>query len=171
MYQSNFETERGYGTVFATELGICKINLPSEPGDGIGAEAGQHPSSPLTEQVAKMLRLYFMGQQQPFESVPVDLTGLPPFRMRILTLIRTIPYGETRSYKDVSLLAGLPHAARAVGGAMASNPVPIIIPCHRVVAANGLLTGYTAPGGLKLKKNILRAEGVEFKGEQVARKC
>jgi methylated-DNA-[protein]-cysteine S-methyltransferase len=94
----------------------------------------------------------------------VDLSLLTEFRKRILMLIRAIPYGEVRSYCDVAVLAGLPRAARAVGGAMAANPVPVIIPCHRIVAGNGRLTGYSAIGGLKMKDILLRMEGVEFKG-------
>lgn len=172
MYQSTFETELGRVRVYATERGICKIDLPAAHSESASVLlTDDDPSSPLTEQVAIMINLYFSGRRQPFETVPVDLTGLTLFRTRILTLIREIPYGETRSYGEVSIMAGTPGAARAVGGAMAANPVPVIIPCHRIVAADGRLTGFTAPGGLELKKNLLQAEGIDFKGEHVLQKC
>jgi methylated-DNA-[protein]-cysteine S-methyltransferase len=112
-----------------------------------------------------MLKLYFKGEPQRFDDLPVDLSGVATFRARILELIRSIPRGETKSYGEVAALAGVPRAARAIGGAMAANPLPIIIPCHRVVAADGKLTGYSAPGGLTTKKYLLEAEGVEFKEE------
>ena len=167
MYQSIFKTAWGYGTVLATEAGICKIYLPAANRIAISGFNDNHQASPLTEQVAEMLRIYFMGQKQAFEAVPVDLKGVTQFRAGILSLIRSIPHGETRSYGQVSLMAGSPGAARAVGGAMASNPIPVIIPCHRIIAADGRLTGFTAPGGLELKKILLQAEGIEFKGERV----
>ncbi|OGR29894.1 MAG: hypothetical protein A2X83_09110 [Desulfuromonadales bacterium GWD2_54_10] len=68
-------------------------------------------------------------------------------------------------------MAGAPRAARAIGGALAANPVPVIIPCHRIVAGSGKLTGYSAPGGIKMKEILLRMERVEFKGEVVCKKC
>lgn len=170
MYQSSFETELGRVSVYATERGICKIGLPATPAEDDVELLPISSSSSLTEQVAIMMKLYFSGRRQLFEKVPVDLAGLTQFRTNILTLIRGIPYGETRSYGEVSIMAGTPGAARAVGGALAANPVPVIIPCHRIVAADGRLTGFTAPGGLELKKNLLQAEGVEFKGEHVIQK-
>jgi methylated-DNA-[protein]-cysteine S-methyltransferase len=154
----------------ATERGICRVCLP---GDAVGHTQDSLdilPPSRLTEQVAQMLTRYFKGEPQPFESIELDYAVAGEFRRRILESIRSIPFGQIQSYGEVAAAAGSPRAARAVGGAMASNPVPIIIPCHRVIAANGRLTGYSAPGGLQLKKLILLMEGVEFKGELVCKK-
>ncbi len=114
-----------------------------------------------------MLERYFNGERLAFE-LPCDLSGLPPFRQRILRLAADIGYGEVLSYGELAQQAGCPAAARAVGGAMAANPIPIIIPCHRVVAASGRLTGYSAPGGLIMKRYLLSMEGVDFRGERVA---
>jgi methylated-DNA-[protein]-cysteine S-methyltransferase len=114
-----------------------------------------------------MLMQYFKGKRQQFDNIPVDLNLSGTFRLHVLELIRSIPFGVVKSYGEVAHLAGSPGAARAVGGAMASNPVPIIIPCHRVIAANGSLTGFSAPGGIKIKKYLLQMEGIEFKGELV----
>ncbi|MBI2353634.1 MAG: methylated-DNA--[protein]-cysteine S-methyltransferase [Deltaproteobacteria bacterium] len=168
-FVSLFETELGIGAVVASERGIRSVVLPGCdevcPGGQPAAPLGV--PSPLTERVARMLESYFKGERQDFEAIPVDLDELTAFRARILLLIRAIPFGEVRSYGEVAALAGAPRAVRAVGGAMASNPAPIVIPCHRVVAANGGLTGFTAPGGLPVKKLLLHMEGVEFKGERV----
>jgi len=168
-YVSLFETELGVGAVVASGQGIRRVYLPQENAPGVFIYAGQDKmtSSALTERVSGMLINYFKGVQQVFEELPVDMTLTGTFRRQVLELIRSIPFGEVRSYGEVAQLAGSPGAARAVGGAMASNPVPIIIPCHRVIAASGRLTGYSAPGGLKLKKILLQMEGVEFKGELI----
>jgi methylated-DNA-[protein]-cysteine S-methyltransferase len=172
VYVSMFETKFGIGAVMATERGVCKVVLPDAgsgyPGHDIGLSGIE--ASPLTEQVAGMLKSYFAGEQQDFDDVPVDLGNLTEYRKRILLLIRAIPSGEVRSYGEVAAMSGDSRAARAIGGAMASNPVPVIIPCHRVVAGNGKLTGFTAPGGLAVKKILLMMEGVEFKGEVVNQK-
>ena len=171
-YASLFETDLGIGAVVATEQGVCQVVLPYS---GSAAYVDQlrlrdFPASPLTRQAANMLTSYFRGEPQCFDNIPVDLGKLTEFRSRILRLIRSIPYGEVRSYSEVASMAAIPKAARAIGGAMASNPVPIIIPCHRVLATNGRLTGYSAPGGLAVKKIFLLMEGVEFKGEVVCQK-
>lgn len=169
-YRSFFETGQGLGAVVATEQGVCRVILPG--GDDVVELSGLRDivSNQLTEQVAGLLKSYFSGERPDFNSIPVDLTAVTGFRSRILMLIRSIAYGEVKSYGQVAIMADAPRAARAIGGAMASNPVPIIIPCHRVVAANGRLTGFTAPGGLTLKKQLLKAEGAEFKGERVCLK-
>lgn len=171
-YASLFETGFGRGVVIASARGVCAVVLPDSDGVSPAEQAALSgaATSPLTERVAGMLESYFKGECQDFADIPVDLRRLSPFRARILSLVREIPCGEVRSYGEVAAIAGVPRAARAVGGAMASNPVPIIIPCHRVIAANGNLTGFTAPGGMAVKKILLQMEGVEFKGGQVRRK-
>lgn len=164
---SLFETVLGVGAVVASEQGVSRVYLPHDgivdslDRDGLG---GLSPSA-LTERVSGMLTEYFAGERQQFEIIPVDIVLTGEFRRYVLGMIRAIPFGVVKSYGEVACLAGSPRAARAVGGAMASNPVPIIIPCHRVIAANGRLTGYSAPGGLKIKKYLLQMEGIEFKGE------
>jgi methylated-DNA-[protein]-cysteine S-methyltransferase len=168
-YVSMFDTKLGAGAVIASEIGICRVMLPG-PGEVLTPERtapSSGASSPLTERAAGMLKSYFKGERQNFADIPVDLASLSAFRARILLLIRSIPDGEVRSYGEVAAMVGMAGAARAIGGALAANPVPIIIPCHRVVAANGNLTGYTAPGGVAVKKLLLQMEHVEFKGEGV----
>ena len=167
MYVSFFKTGLGTGAVMATSQGVCRVELPGAVLDLILAEITAGEPSAVTEHAARLLSKYFSGSRETFADVPVDLASMTIFRARILTLIRLIPYGEVKSYGEVAVIAGMPQAARAIGGAMAANPVPIIIPCHRVVAGNGGLTGYSAPGGLQLKKILLKLEQVEFKGEKI----
>ena len=91
--------------------------------------------------------------------VPVSLEGLPPFASKVYAALREVPAGATVTYGELARRAGSPGAARAVGRAMATNPLAPFVPCHRVVGASGALTGYSAPGGLRLKARLLREEG------------
>ena len=153
-YASLFETELGIGAVVASETGICRVVLPSkEEAYPVPAGCG---ASPLTERVAVMLKAYFNGVPQSFSDIPVDLGELTLFQRRILLLIRAIPYGEVRSYGEVASMAAVPGAARAIGGAMAANTVPVIIPCHRVIASDGSIGGFG--GGLPMKRRLLALE-------------
>ena len=97
---------------------------------------------------------------EPFaRALPVDLTSAPPFTRRVLEACREIPFGDTISYAELAARLDCPRAARAVGQALARNPAPIVIPCHRVVGAHGRLTGFL--GGLSRKQQLLRHEGVD----------
>jgi methylated-DNA-[protein]-cysteine S-methyltransferase len=164
-FSSSFDTELGRGFVLASASGVSRVLLPGEDTAQFAMLAEMSPSE-LTERSAYMLECYFKCGSQPFDSIPLNIDVSGHFRKSVLSLVRSIPFGEIRSYAQVAQMAGSPGAARAVGGAMAANPVPVIIPCHRVVAANGSLTGYSAPGGLQLKEYLLRMEHVEFKGER-----
>ena len=161
-----FETCLGVGVVQAGDGGVCRVHLPAKD-DSYRMEFREMPPSELTQRAAEMLKCYFKGERQTFDDLQVDLSAVTPFRRRILELIRTIPFGEVRTYGQVARLAGATGAARAIGGAMASNPLPIIIPCHRVVASDGRLTGFSAPGGIACKEYLLRLEDVEFKGQRI----
>jgi len=103
----------------------------------------------------KELRSYLSGRSRSF-STPCDLRGLPAFTHAVLEAATQIPYGEVRSYRWLAQHLGKPRAARAVGNALARNPIPIIIPCHRVVRSNGTLGGYAL--GTALKKRLLEME-------------
>ncbi len=100
---------------------------------------------------------YFAGKTRRF-NVDIDLSEVPTFRQSVLRACRRIPYGKTASYMDLARAAGKPHAARAVGGAMANNPLPIVIPCHRVVRSDGSLGGFGSPNGIKDKQRLLLLE-------------
>lgn len=104
---------------------------------------------------------YFEGKEARF-SAGVDLAGLPPFRRKVLEACRRIPYGSTASYGDLARAVGRPGAARAVGGAMAANPFPLLIPCHRVLRSDGSIGGFSSPAGVRLKTRMLELEGASF---------
>ena len=102
---------------------------------------------------------YFAGEPTDFSTVVVDLDDRPPFRRRVLGTLRRIPYGHTTTYGELARRAGSPRGARAVGGAVAANPLPLVVPCHRVLAANRKLGGFSAAGGVALKRRMLALEG------------
>ncbi len=110
-------------------------------------------TTPLISRAARQLEEYFAGIRTDFD-LPLRASGTP-FQQRVWDALLTIPYGETRTYGDIARICGYPNASRAVGGACNRNPVSIIVPCHRVVGANGL-TGYA--GGLDKKRFLLELE-------------
>ena len=109
------------------------------------------PTDPILKRAALQLNEYFNGKRRSFD-LPLDLR-LKGFTRRVLEEVSRIPYGETATYGEVARRVGSPRAARAVGGAVGANPIPIIIPCHRVIAAGGKLGGFG--GGVALKKKLL----------------
>ena len=116
--------------------------------------------SPVGRAVAEALRRYVAGQPPGWPGLDLDFDALPPFTARVLrALAEQVPEGRSVTYGELAALAGSPGAARAVGQAMARNPWPLIVPCHRVLGAHGALTGYTNPSGTDLKAWLLRHEG------------
>jgi methylated-DNA-[protein]-cysteine S-methyltransferase len=111
---------------------------------------------------ADRLRAYFEGQPDDFRDVPIALTANTAFQRKVLNTCRRIPYGQTWTYAELARAAGSPRACRAVGNIMARNQLPLIIPCHRVVGSHGSLGGYSAPSGLRLKRQLLQLEGAEL---------
>ncbi|MBN1589110.1 MAG: methylated-DNA--[protein]-cysteine S-methyltransferase [Pirellulales bacterium] len=105
---------------------------------------------------------YVLGRPDTFQDVSVDTGYLTPLGRRVFDRCRCIPHGQTRTYGEVAAEAGHARAARAVGQFLASNRTPILVPCHRVVAAGGRLGGFTAPGGVLLKRRLLQIEMGEF---------
>ena len=114
-----------------------------------------NPANPVLLQAVRQLRAYFQGDLKQFQ-LPLDLNGTE-FQKHVWQQIQTIPYGATRSYQQIAHEIGRPQAVRAVGAANGANPVPIVVPCHRVIGAGGKLVGYG--GGLPLKKRLLSLEG------------
>jgi len=134
-----------------------KILASTQPGSTSTPAVSDSIVSPVLRQAGRELAEYFAGRRQAFE-VPLDLSGWPPFTRKILEELCKVPYGATLTYGELATRAGAPRAARAVGQAMAANPLPIVIPCHRVVAADGRLGGYSGGAGLPTKQWLLAFE-------------
>ena len=100
---------------------------------------------------------YFEGKRARFP-IEIDLSSVPPFYRSVLEACRRIPYGQTASYADLARAVGKPNAARAVGGAMARNPLPLVVPCHRVLRADGSIGGFSSAHGVDEKIRLLRLE-------------
>ncbi len=158
---SEFESPVGRLRLAATPGGVVRIEFPVASGAGFRgwlAREFRDPelvgTLPALEQLAAELAAYFAGTLERFE-VPLDLRGTD-FQRDVWQALLRIPYGETRSYGEVAASVGRPRAYRAVGLASGSNPVPLVVPCHRVIAAGGKLGGFG--GGLDTKRKLLALE-------------
>lgn len=144
--------------VYETELTTLKITYSGDHVTGIGfsggSESGQGTPSEVSDEAIRQIKDYLAGERREFD-IPIELIGTP-FQKRVWEELRRIPYGETRTYKDIASAAGSPKAFRAVGMACNKNPVAIAIPCHRVVGSAGTLVGYA--GGLDIKRQLLQLE-------------
>ncbi len=145
------ETPLGTLRVSGSLAGIRAVEFLDEAPPALPEE----PLPAVLTACVQQLREYFAGQRRSFE-VPLDLRGTP-FQLRVWGLLQHIPFGETRTYLDLALALGDPKAVRAVGAANGQNPVPIIVPCHRVIGQDGQLVGYG--GGLWRKEWLLAHEG------------
>jgi methylated-DNA-[protein]-cysteine S-methyltransferase len=135
----------------ASTSGIRSIEFhPSHSVEGV-----RNDQNHLIAEAGAQLRTYFAGNLREFQ-IPLDMQGTA-FQLRVWRQLETIPYGETRSYLQIATVIGSPAAVRAVGAANGANPIPIVVPCHRVIGASGKLVGYG--GGLPLKKRLLELEG------------
>ena len=110
-----------------------------------------------TNQALQQLSEYLAGERQRF-TLPIDFSGMTPFQLQVLHLTLDIPYGQTSTYKELASRLGNQFAARAVSRVEATNPIPLVIPCHRVLGSDGNLHGYGGPGGIKLKAWLLELE-------------
>ena len=152
------ETADGWVGIEASDAGVKRITLPTKNRKSVLAEMGieeQDLTPGAGGGLGDRLRHYFVGQPVVFKD-GIDLTGTTEFQRQVYQAACQIPYGETKSYGELAESIGKPGAARAVGQALGANPVPILIPCHRVVAADGGLGGYT--GGINTKKKLLEME-------------
>jgi methylated-DNA-[protein]-cysteine S-methyltransferase len=147
----------------ATRRGLVRVNLPNYDPEETLEELAGRVSPRLLEAPARLddarrqLDLYFDGRLTEFE-LPLDWRLSRDFRLRALRAIARIPYGQTRSYTEIATSAGNERAVRAAGTACGSNPIPIVVPCHRVLRSGGGLGGYG--GGLPMKEALLELEGV-----------
>ena len=149
--------------VAVTHRGLVRLAYPNEEPGAVLEDLAARVSPRVLEvpgrldALRRQLDEYFAGRRTRFET-PVDLTLVRGFTREVLRATRRIPFGSVRTYRDVATRAGSPKAFRAAGNALGSNPIPIVVPCHRVVHAGGGLGGYT--GGLERKVHLLQLEGV-----------
>ncbi len=150
-----FVTPIGALNVIASERGLVSIQWPSAKSQSSGTEVEQDDSlKEIVEQSRLQIDQYFQKKRRQFE-LRLHPAGTA-FQQLVWKEMEKIPYGETRSYKDIAIALGDANKARAVGGAANKNPLPIVIPCHRIVGSDGSLTGFA--GGLEIKKFLLELE-------------
>jgi methylated-DNA-[protein]-cysteine S-methyltransferase len=147
--------------------GLLRVAYPNESPEDVLVELAERisprvlESARSTDEVRRELAEYFEGRRRSF-AVKVDLSSMQGFSRRVLQQTARIPFGSVITYRDVATRAGSPRAVRAAGNALGANPVPIVVPCHRVIRTGGGLGGYT--GGLDRKEALLRLEGVPHQG-------
>jgi methylated-DNA-[protein]-cysteine S-methyltransferase len=155
------DTPVGPLLVGVTDHGVCRISYDPDSEHHLEALAKQFGPRVLRspkpiDEVRRELDEYFEGRRRHFDLAP-DLRGLSDYNQKVLSELARVEYGHTTTYGTLAALTGNPRAARAVGTIMNRNPIPIVLPCHRVVGASGSLTGYA--GGLDRKEQLLRLEG------------
>ena len=152
--------------IAASDQGVCEIGFGATESESLFQhhleERGFRPVPDWTAVagVARQLREYFGGERNRFE-VPLDFSGVSPFTRSVLTATAQVPFGQLSTYRDIAQQVGRPSATRAVGNALGRNPIPVIVPCHRIVRSDASLGGYT--GGLEIKERLLSLEGVSIK--------
>jgi methylated-DNA-[protein]-cysteine S-methyltransferase len=164
-----FETAAGFCAIAWSDVGVTRFSLPTATAAGAdkslkryAPEAERAEPPPAVAEAIALAQRYFAGEPSDFSAVPLDLHNEDPFFAAIYRALRLIGFGRTTTYGALAAAVGATReAARDVGQAMARNPMPLIIPCHRVLAAGGKLGGFSAPGGAKTKARMLKMEGVE----------
>jgi methylated-DNA-[protein]-cysteine S-methyltransferase len=162
-----FETPLGPCGIAWTEHGVARLQLPESDRGATerrlrkaASQSGTAP--PEIEQVIQDVHWYLSGRNTDFSAAALDLANVGAFEQKVYALVRSIPWGRTMSYGDIARQIGTPHAARAVGQALARNPIPIIIPCHRILAKGHRIGGFSAYGGRLTKERLLALEGVRL---------
>ncbi len=164
-----FETTLGFAAIAWNDAGVTRFNLPGPKDTATSRLGGATPAEPPPN-IAAIIALaqrYFAGERIDFDAIGLDLSSVDPFRRSIYDALRKVAFGETVTYGELAKRVGAnqPQAAQDVGVAMARNPVPLIIPCHRVLAAGGKLGGFSAPGRTETKQKMLALEGVYIGGQ------
>lgn len=164
-----FETALGFMGLAWGESGVTRVLLAEKSREAVERRLLRHcGTAPTGEQdrpawVARLIeeiRAYAAGEEVDFSAVPVDLAGVDDFRLAIYAAARKLGFGETTTYGELAKRAGHGGLPRETGAALGANPVPLIIPCHRILAAGGKIGGFSAPGGSASKERMLALEGV-----------
>jgi methylated-DNA-[protein]-cysteine S-methyltransferase len=162
---TSFKTDSGWVGMVISPRGIVKLSLPQPDEKSALAELALGPEAVRVsferfDELVSRLREYFKGKPVDFDD-KLDTSEGTAFQRSVWSACRSIPYGQTRTYAWIAEQIGKPGASRAVGNALGKNPVPIIVPCHRVLASDGGLGGFK--GGLPAKKHLLKLEGIKLK--------
>lgn len=165
-----FETACGFCAIAWNDVAVTRFLLPERSAEAAERRlrrrwADAEPGTPPSEvaEVMAAVQRYFVGEPMDFSGVALDLAGQDGFFTQIYAAVRRLGWGQTTTYGTIAKELGAgPEAARDVGQAMANNPVPLIIPCHRVLAAGGKLGGFSATGGAATKARMLELEGVKL---------
>ncbi|MFF2093506.1 methylated-DNA--[protein]-cysteine S-methyltransferase [Paenibacillus sp. NPDC058174] len=153
--------------LLATERGVCRIIFPHEGLEDFrgwmqrivpGSEPQQDAAVIKATGIGEWLQSYFAGDEPEISNIPLDLIGTS-FQQQVWNELGRVPYGETRTYGEIAAAVGRPQAVRAVGAANGANPIPVLLPCHRIIGANRKLTGFR--GGLEMKRKLLDLEGIQ----------
>ena len=168
-----FDTAIGPCGVAWSASGLVAVQLPERDRAATerrliakaGSAGAALPPSEIASLVGDIAR-YLLGERIDFSTAAVDLSTVDEFRRSLYQALRSVGFGNTTTYGALAKHLGLegPEAARDVGAAMGKNPMPVVIPCHRVLAAGGKLGGFSAPGGVTTKQKLLALEGVHFDG-------
>lgn len=161
-----FETAFGWVGIAWTQNGICRVQLPERDRAAterrlrrsVGADAVEADPSREIDAAVDALNRYFAGEEVGFGDLRIDLPRADPFRLAIWHAARDLPHGTTTTYGALAEAAGHKGLARETGEALGGNPVPIIVPCHRILAAGGKPGGFSAPGGTATKLRLLALE-------------
>ena len=168
-----FETALGVCGVAWNPRGLAGVQLPEKDRAATArrlaaksGSTGEAVAPPWVESLVDSIRKYLAGEKIDFSSIAVDLDGIDDFRRQLYAALRDVPFGRTTTYGELARVIGMAdwEGARDVGNAMGRNPIPIVIPCHRVLAAGGKLGGFSAYGGTATKQKLLALEGVHFDG-------
>lgn len=155
IYHTVFPSIVGKLILIANDHALLAILWEHEKANRVKIGAGsENKSNPVLEAAKKQLSDYFGGKRKSFD-IPLEFIGTP-FQKDVWAALKDIPYGKTLSYAQLAKQIGRPSAVRAAAGAIGRNPISIIVPCHRVIGANGKLTGFA--GGLKAKETLLKLE-------------
>ncbi len=161
-----FKTDWGAAGIVVNEKGVRCVELPSGDRGRVrrallkrypGARPGGLPSRGLAKKAISAIRSYYEGKKVDLD-FPVDLAGLTPFQKKVLLGLKKVGYGHVRSYSWLAGRIGAPPAVRAVAGAVARNPIALVIPCHRIIRSDGSLGGFSGPGGVRAKRRMLMLE-------------
>jgi methylated-DNA-[protein]-cysteine S-methyltransferase len=161
-----FDTAIGHCGIAWGERGVAGVQLPEASESRTRAhmlrrfpQARETPAPPAVQSAIDGIVALLRGEARDLSAVALDMDGLPPFNRNVYEIARTIPPGSTLTYGDIATRLGEPGAARAVGQALGQNPFPPVVPCHRILSANGRMHGFSAPGGITTKLRLLRIEG------------